>query len=112
MGHQARCAELLMHPRRDRVTTLAGAANREDPQVAPADAEPIKALERKIRRIFRDHDKWAAPGIVINSARILPDGSGIQIGIDPGDLAEVQVTFIREYGPGIEVVREGPHVWL
>jgi hypothetical protein len=80
--------------------------------MAPGDEDPMKALERKIGRIFRDHDRRAAEGVGVNSARILSDGSGIQVGIDPGDLAEARLLFEREYGPSVEVVREGPHVWI
>jgi len=71
------------------------------------DAWPSTDLERKLLRILDDAARWSAHGIGVNGGRVLPDESGLSIGIDPGDLYEAQLLFEDAYGPVVHVERLG-----
>jgi hypothetical protein len=69
-----------------------------------------QSLQMKIRRILDDHERWEALGIGVNTGRARPDGSGVLIGINPGDLFEARLLLEEAYGPVIDVERAGPVV--
>lgn len=75
--------------------------------MSPHDVPSQSDLERKVLRILDDYERWAAQGIGVNSGSVRPDGRGIVIGVDPGDLHEARRLFEDAYGRVIEVVRQG-----